>query len=70
MVNGYTALCVTKLDILDSLPELKLAVDYRLQGQVIQYFPSSATELESVEVRRFYFTFYRKVLFLIRALPW
>lgn len=50
MVNGYTALCVTKLDILDSLPELKLAVDYKREGRVIDYFPSSASELESVEV--------------------
>lgn len=50
MVNGYTALCVTKLDILDTLPELKLGVNYKLDGQVIDYFPSSATELERVEV--------------------
>lgn len=26
MVNGYTALCLTKLDILDTLPEIKVAV--------------------------------------------
>lgn len=55
MVNGYTALCVTKLDILDSLPELKLAIDYKIQGRVIDYFPSSASELESIEVLKHFF---------------
>lgn len=50
MVNGYTAFCVTKLDILDTLPEIKLGVAYKLNGKVIDYFPSSSAELASVEV--------------------
>ncbi|KAE8747136.1 hypothetical protein FOCC_FOCC006134 [Frankliniella occidentalis] len=50
LVNGYTQLCVTKLDILDVLPELKIAVAYRKNGKVIDYFPSSTVELAAVEV--------------------
>lgn len=50
LVNGYTQLCVTKLDILDVLPELKIAVAYRKNGKVLDYFPSSAAELLTVEI--------------------
>lgn len=50
MVNGYTMLCITKLDILDTLPEIKLGVGYKLKGKNIDYFPSSASDLAKVEV--------------------
>ncbi|EEB13338.1 adenylosuccinate synthetase, putative [Pediculus humanus corporis] len=50
MVNGYTALCVTKLDILDGLREIKLAVSYKINGKELNHFPSSAEELSRVEV--------------------
>lgn len=50
MVNGYTALCLTKLDILDTFPEIKLGVGYKLNGKKIDYFPSTACDLAAVEV--------------------
>ncbi|XP_052567383.1 adenylosuccinate synthetase, partial [Culex pipiens pallens] len=50
MVNGYTALCVTKLDILDTLKEIKVAVSYNLNGERMNYFPGSITALGQVEV--------------------
>ncbi|XP_026462113.1 adenylosuccinate synthetase-like isoform X2 [Ctenocephalides felis] len=50
MVNGYTMLCVTKLDILDTLPEILIGVNYKINGVVIDHFPSTCQELESVEV--------------------
>lgn len=28
LVNGYSAICLTKLDILDTLKEIKVAVKY------------------------------------------
>lgn len=31
MVNGYTAICLTKLDILDTLPEIKIGKGWVLQ---------------------------------------
>ncbi|KAF7266742.1 adenylosuccinate synthetase [Rhynchophorus ferrugineus] len=48
-INGYTALCVTKLDILDTLKEVKLAVGYKLNGKKINYMPSTAGDLAKVE---------------------
>ncbi|XP_021190557.3 adenylosuccinate synthetase [Helicoverpa armigera] len=50
MVNGYTSLCLTKMDILDTLPEIKVGIAYKLNGKKIEYFPSSMAELSSVEV--------------------
>lgn len=43
-------MCLTKLDILDTLPEIKACVGYRLNGKEIDYFPSSTSELAKVEV--------------------
>ncbi|XP_066592752.1 adenylosuccinate synthetase [Prorops nasuta] len=49
MVNGYTSLCLTKLDILDTLSEIKVCIAYQLNGKEINYFPSSTSELSKVE---------------------
>ncbi|XP_058801944.1 adenylosuccinate synthetase [Phymastichus coffea] len=49
MVNGYTSICVTKLDILDTLPKIKVCIGYRLNGKEIDYFPSSSSDLAKVE---------------------
>jgi adenylosuccinate synthase len=43
-------LCITKLDILDSLAEIKVGMSYRSKGKKINYFPSNTAELGSVEV--------------------
>jgi len=50
MVNGYTAVAVTKLDILDVLPEVKIGIAYKLDGKELNHFPTSSAELGSVEV--------------------
>jgi hypothetical protein len=44
-------MCVTKLDILDTLAEIKVAVSYKSKGKKIDYFPSNTAELGAVEVR-------------------
>ncbi len=38
-VNGCTSLAVTKLDVLDGVPELKIAVGYRYQGKLYREMP-------------------------------
>lgn len=43
---------LTKLDILDVLPEIKVGVSYRLNGKEINYFPTSTSELAAVEVSK------------------
>jgi len=44
-VNGFTGAVITRLDILDILPSLKICVGYELDGQKIDDFPSSVTAL-------------------------
>lgn len=55
MINGYTALAITKLDILDGLKEIKVAVAYKHNGKKLDSFPASMNVLENVEVE--YVTF-------------
>jgi adenylosuccinate synthase len=48
-LNGFTGLAVTKLDVLDGMPELKICTGYRLvSGEVVTRMPDPAT-LEAVE---------------------
>jgi adenylosuccinate synthase len=35
LTNSLTGLCVTKLDVLDGLPEIKICVGYRLDGELL-----------------------------------
>lgn len=46
MINGLTDLVITKLDILSGLEEIKLCVAYEVNGQRIDYIPSSIEELQ------------------------
>lgn len=41
-LNGMTDLAVTKLDVLDSLPELRICVGYRVGEQVLTHVPDTA----------------------------
>ncbi|KAK7805904.1 hypothetical protein U0070_009118 [Myodes glareolus] len=50
MVNGFTALALTKLDILDVLSEIKVGISYKLNGKRIPYFPANQEILQKVEV--------------------
>lgn len=50
MVNGYSAICLTKLDILDSLAEIKIAIGYKIDGKLIDHLPGSISDLYNVEV--------------------
>jgi adenylosuccinate synthase len=49
-VNGLTGVAVTKLDVLDTLPELKIARAYRMpDGSVVEDFPADTWSLAEVE---------------------
>ncbi len=41
-VNGLDCLAITKLDVLDEMEEIKVCTSYELNGERIDYFPSSA----------------------------
>ena len=40
-LNGFTALAVTKMDILDHFDEIKLCTGYRLNGEIIEDMPDT-----------------------------
>ena len=48
-VNGLSGLCITKLDVLDGLSELKLCVGYQLDGETIDILPMGADEIARCE---------------------
>lgn len=48
-VNGLTRLALTKLDVLDNLPEVKICTHYELDGKRIYDFPSDLELLEKVQ---------------------
>jgi adenylosuccinate synthase len=45
-INGFTGAAITRLDVLDILPRLKICVGYKLDGETIDYFPGSAAVLD------------------------
>jgi adenylosuccinate synthase len=38
-LNSFSGLCITKLDVLDTLPKLKICTGYQLHGKTCQYPP-------------------------------
>ncbi|GMR12831.1 MAG: adenylosuccinate synthase [Gemmatimonadota bacterium] len=48
-VNGLTGLAVTKLDVLDTLPEISIATAYRIGDDVVEEFPADTWSLGTVE---------------------
>ena len=49
MVGGITGIALTKLDVLDNLPELKVCVGYKLRDEIIDRFPASMADQAAVE---------------------
>ncbi len=47
-INGYDELALCKIDKLDNLPEIRLCVDYKLDGKTVAGFPDTE-DLERVE---------------------
>ncbi len=44
-INGLTNIALTRLDVLDVLPRIKICVGYKLDGKTLDYFPGSITTL-------------------------
>lgn len=47
-VGGITGIALTKLDVLDTLPELKVCIGYELNGEKISRFPSGMADQAAV----------------------
>lgn len=50
LVNGYTAFCLTKLDIFDVLDEVKIGCKYRIGETILDCPPACLDELAKVQV--------------------
>jgi len=44
-INGMDCMAITKLDVLDELPEIKVCVAYDMEGERCEDFPSSSLQL-------------------------
>jgi adenylosuccinate synthase len=49
IINGISGLCVTKLDVLDGLPEIKICTGYRMGGRELDVLPLDADEIAQCE---------------------
>lgn len=49
MINGFTELTITKLDVLTGLDEIKVCTRYRYNGKESERFPAEVQTLEKVE---------------------
>ena len=48
-ISGITGLAITKLDVLDELEEIKICVNYKLNGKKIDYFPAAVEDQSDVK---------------------
>ena len=44
-INGMTGVVITKMDVLDTLPEIKIATAYEVDGERIDHYPAGAEQL-------------------------
>tara|TARA_Y100001970_G_scaffold283411_1_gene398518 strand:- start:626 stop:1918 length:1293 start_codon:yes stop_codon:yes gene_type:complete len=54
-ISGINSIALTKLDVLDQLNEIKICVEYELNGKKIDYFPASA--LDQLNIKPVYKVF-------------
>lgn len=48
-INDFTSLILTRLDVLDNLPTIKLCIGYKVNGQTTNQFPANTFILEKCE---------------------
>jgi adenylosuccinate synthase len=48
-INGFNGLVLTRLDVLDSFPSIKICTGYKLEGKVSDRFPTSIAALEKCQ---------------------
>jgi adenylosuccinate synthase len=48
-INGFSSVALTKLDVLDTLDEIKVCVGYELDGEECEGFPAVAADLKKAK---------------------
>ena len=46
MLNGFTEIAITKLDVLSDIPKIKIAIAYECDGEIIKDWPIDLNKLE------------------------
>ena len=49
IINGVSGLCITKLDVLDGLPEIRIGTGYKLGAATLDVLPLDADEVAACE---------------------
>ncbi len=49
IINGISGLCITKLDVLDGLKEIKVCTGYKLNGKTVDILPLDADDINACE---------------------
>jgi adenylosuccinate synthase len=49
VINGVSGLCITKLDVLDGLPEINICTGYELNGRTLEVLPLDADEIAACQ---------------------
>jgi adenylosuccinate synthase len=49
IINGVSGMCITKLDVLDGLPEIKIGLGYRIGARALDILPLDADEVAMCE---------------------
>ena len=48
-INGVTGMCITKLDVMDTLPEIKICTGYKIGDKVVEILPFGSDEVAQCE---------------------
>jgi adenylosuccinate synthase len=48
-LNGFDSLALTKLDVLDTMAEIKICVGYEVNGQRVETFPAVSNDLQQIK---------------------
>ena len=54
-ISGIDGIALTKLDVLDELDEIKMCIQYELEGKKIDYLPAAAED--QLKIKPIYKTF-------------
>jgi adenylosuccinate synthase len=49
LINGVSGLCITKLDVLDGLTEVKICIGYTYRGRTLDILPLDADEIAACQ---------------------
>ncbi len=48
-LNGFDSVALTKIDVLDTMKELKVCVGYKINGEIVDTFPAVSLDLRQIE---------------------